>query len=1000
MLQMSFAASSCGGTVKTPTQITKTLPNMWLKNKKMYQGYEDIECLAEENSRGMFDADSTISAVGSSGEIVLQVDQLRHTTSINFDAVEFESPVKRLAYQVAWKEDPDLLSGAQTKELMRASVPPEEAPLDEDEDFQELLAYHYVQNATTSLSSAEVEKMPPHLQKYMAWARHIFKKDHYERLLQSFPRFADEHTREEYEDQQRSRSSAIELHVETGRQLLSILRGESDALNLLFKSGLAGRYYANEMFAANYKMLASYLDLCAHKNPSLKILEVGAGTGGATKPIIAALSNDNKQTGITRFEEYMYTDISPAFFEKAKDLFKGHVDRMSFQVLDIEKDVLSQKFPSDHYDIVICSGVLHISAAMQPILNNIRKLLRPGGKLVQFEPSNPETCRAGFTFGLLKDWWVSKEEHRQFSPLIGEDKWDEDLKAAGFSGIDVAIPSNEVKERQTHSIFISTRVESDNGERHDNGVANDMVIIADPRSTTQKQVAQHLEQSWMDRYASCVTSSFSELSNRKLPANATYIFLVELEESFLRNIQPEEWATLKAIMDQAARVIWATRGGGQRPSNPDMSLVTGFGRSMMTEKLGLDFLELALDGDSSILHAAECVERVVTQRLAGNHEPLEPEYSEEDTRLCIGRLLAADSINERLHGNIVQRKPLEAQLWGEDNKGRCLKVAIQQPGHFESIYFVEDPEVNRVPVAGEVKIRVEAATITPVDVEIAMGHRSGRGFGSECAGTIVQVSPESQFRVGDRVCAGLPQGGLATHVLVSGSAVAKIPENMSFTQAVTLPSAVMIAHYSIMDAARLTEGESLLVSTKSSVTNSAAIALALKTGADVYVTAADETEGAELVKVFSLPSKRVFVKSPSISASIEDGFDAIVSDECAQYASQYCESLAPFGRLINIGPSTSPPLAKDCSYFEVEYADLMSTRKKKKSLQDMMQPLMWLLEMGNPATKFLRFNASQIADAFAYVLNSPGHGKAVFELGLTDLVQVCLRLLIRTVPFG
>ena len=89
------------------------------------------------------------------------------------------------------------------------------------------------------------------------------------------------------------------------------------------------------------KQMNAYIDAYAYKNPDMKILEIGAGTGGATFLVLDTLIHQGEQeAGAPRFGHYEFTDISAAFFEKAKDLFKAHADRMSFRVLHIEADPL------------------------------------------------------------------------------------------------------------------------------------------------------------------------------------------------------------------------------------------------------------------------------------------------------------------------------------------------------------------------------------------------------------------------------------------------------------------------------------------------------------------------------------------------------------------------------------------------------------------------------------------------------------------------------------
>ena len=76
---------------------------------------------------------------------------------------------------------------------------------------------------------------------------------------------------------------------------------------------------------------ATFVDLLAHKTPDPKILEIGVGTRAATEPTLRSLASYNYYDGdgghIPRFSQYVYTVISPAFFENAKARFQNYSNR-------------------------------------------------------------------------------------------------------------------------------------------------------------------------------------------------------------------------------------------------------------------------------------------------------------------------------------------------------------------------------------------------------------------------------------------------------------------------------------------------------------------------------------------------------------------------------------------------------------------------------------------------------------------------------------------------
>lgn len=108
----------------------------------------------------------------------------------------------------------------------------------------------------------------------------------------------------------------------------------------------------------NYKFV-SYLKLASHQTPDQKILEVGAGTGGMTSHILSGLQQLEDHTGGISFSEDVYTDISPVFFEKARERFSEYQSRMTFMALNFESEITAQGFEAGTYGMILAGSVLH-----------------------------------------------------------------------------------------------------------------------------------------------------------------------------------------------------------------------------------------------------------------------------------------------------------------------------------------------------------------------------------------------------------------------------------------------------------------------------------------------------------------------------------------------------------------------------------------------------------------------------------------------------------------
>ncbi len=146
----------------------------------------------------------------------------------------------------------------------------------------------------------------------------------------------------------------IDVVFEMRRALPEILSGKIEPSDVLLKDSRLDRIYTHGRKATGaYDQLARILDLFGHRNPSLKVFEVGAGKGGATSVALDVLGGK----GIfKRYSEYTYSDISSAFFPEAAKKFAGYKD-VFFKTLDIETTPDNQGFETGTFDIIISANV-------------------------------------------------------------------------------------------------------------------------------------------------------------------------------------------------------------------------------------------------------------------------------------------------------------------------------------------------------------------------------------------------------------------------------------------------------------------------------------------------------------------------------------------------------------------------------------------------------------------------------------------------------------------
>ncbi|KAF9697145.1 hypothetical protein EKO04_005124 [Ascochyta lentis] len=232
-----------------------------------------------------------------------------------------------------------------------------------------------------------------------------------------------------------------------GPELTRLLTGRTDPIQHILRDDLLFRIYSADEGARPNHYIAQVAERLSSKQQELSILEIGAGTGGTTGHILRACSPN----GEPFCKQYLYTDISAGFFKTGEAALKKWNSLLTFKKLDIEHDPVQQGFEAHSFDLIITANCIHATRSLSSTLSNIHKLLKPGGVfgLVELTRLTPYF---NIMFGPLEGWWAGVEEGRVESPLQSAEQWDEHLKKAGFSGIDMAL--YDLPEPERHSALL------------------------------------------------------------------------------------------------------------------------------------------------------------------------------------------------------------------------------------------------------------------------------------------------------------------------------------------------------------------------------------------------------------------------------------------------------------------------------------------------------------------------------------------------------------------
>lgn len=966
-----------------------------------YPGATEVRAYCEAGLKGTRGTDSSIFGLDASGNLVLRVLHME-TTAVGGDetsALVLQS--KKICYEMAYRPDLDCLDSQQLETFLASGLESQEdAAVSFFEDL-ELALFYFATSVLQGGGNPDTPKkgrIESHLTKYVAWLTRQVQLYHVGQLPNGRTDWAartqDTAAMEKLVNRLERTNAQGRFLVSVGRKLSSIIRGETDPLEVMFQTGLAEEHYQAVCDQIKCcKQLKEYLSLLSHKKPQAKVIEVGAGTGSITGHVLAGLG--------TRFSRYDYTDVSASFFEQARSRFSDptHAAKMHYNVLDIERDPGDQGFVSNSYDIVVAAWVLHATRDLATTISNVRKLLKPGGKLVLLEITEPGLLRNGFAFGTLPGWWLSTEPEREWSPCLSAAQWAKFVTDNGFSGFDVVLPdfSNEVCRE--NSILIATAA----GECSDNAstLNNEVTLVTAPRSSLQEAVAQRLQASLGGKgWGPC---SIISIDDPALPQkmHTTFLILTELDSPYLSLMDAKAFTSLQILLSRVQRVLWVSSSVPSSPASAEQHMIRGLTRVLFTEKPGLVLAILSFESASLDIEAySTLTERVFVKTFHGQDQAFrELEFVERGGTLLVPRVFDADTLNQEVYSRtntLTKHQALE--------QSKPLALVIPKSGLLDSIRWEEDAECTVELDANEVEIRIEAMGVNFRDLLVMLGKYSASTVGCECAGVVTRVGANCDTLVpGDRVCACFV-GCSKTHARCHYKLAVRVPESLhlSMAEAASLPCTGVTAYHSLITLARLGREDSILIHSATGGTGQMAVQIAKSIGAEIFVTVGNEDKRRLVSALYDIPDDHIFSsRNVNFARDIHRmtdgrGVDVVLNSLSKEALLASWECIAPFGRFVELGKmdiegNSKLPMShfsKNVAFYAVAVDHLSS--RKPAIVGSTLQSLLDMMERGmlKVASPLKTYAISELEDALRFMQSGHNTGKMVLTFNPSDVVPV------------
>ena len=234
----------------------------------------------------------------------------------------------------------------------------------------------------------------------------------------------------------------------------SILRGEMSAFDALFPAAspeLVRAVYGESAISQFYNQALAHAVLSlarAVPGQTLRIIEIGAGTGSTTVAVLDTLLASGIKV------EYHYTELWDKLLLEAKAQLGARYPNLRFSFFDIGSAPEEQGITQE-YDCVIATNVLHATRDLGVTLCHCKRLLKRGGALLINESVQVQEYST-YTFGLLPGWWSAQDGRLPDSPLADSAQWQRLLWQAGYQAVQSLIPAApEIPHLAAQQVFIA-----------------------------------------------------------------------------------------------------------------------------------------------------------------------------------------------------------------------------------------------------------------------------------------------------------------------------------------------------------------------------------------------------------------------------------------------------------------------------------------------------------------------------------------------------------------
>ncbi|WP_100407794.1 quinone oxidoreductase family protein [Bacillus solitudinis] len=238
-----------------------------------------------------------------------------------------------------------------------------------------------------------------------------------------------------------------------------------------------------------------------------------------------------------------------------------------------------------------------------------------------------------------------------------------------------------------------------------------------------------------------------------------------------------------------------------------------------------------------------------------------------------------------------------------------MKAVIQNEYGDANVLLYTDVEIPKLG-ENEVLIKAMYSSVNYADIKKRSGNKDKGKFpfilGLDVAGIVEETSPHSLFSKGDRVIAFPKDGSYAEYVVAKQQLVFKIPNNLTFEKAATMPTVSFLSYMLLHEIGQVEKTDTIVIHSAAGGVGSVLVQLAKLAGVNKIIGTVGDLEKEKYVK--NLGAHSVFTyetfTNEVLKLTNNKGANVIFDSVAGDVSSKSLECLGLYGTLVQFGNSS------------------------------------------------------------------------------------------------